>query len=497
MAPMRPISSATGMKVSGGIGPRVGMRPARERLDADGPAGPQLDHGLVGERQLAALERVAQVGLELDARQQRGAHRALVGRERLPPAFLARYMARSALRSSSSAPGRAARHGRCRRWRRCRPPCPRRRTAAHRGDDPGGDPLGRAGRARRPRAARRTRRRRSAPRCPPRACTRARRAATARSSSSPAAWPMLSLTDLKRSRSTKSTHRSVSRRAATSSACCRRSRKSARLGSPVSESWKASSIASTVRASVSARLACSAKASSMPSWASSKAAPDGRHRDERTGAGAVDVDRRRQGRLDVRRGADLRRRGGDDGELGLRPRAAGGGRGDDRAIGVQRIVEHERDRAAAEQSAGARGDRGRAPRTAACGARSSAGCRAGPRAGDGARAARPAVRGARAPGARARRPACARSPGRATPRRASPSTRAMPISRLRSSASNGASQARDEQAPGPVAVPAGDRQVTAPQAGELEHLVAGRACTSSAAGAGAPRSRSRPPGRRR
>ena len=34
-------------------------------------------------------------------------------------------------------------------------------------------------------------------------------------------------------------------------------------------------------------------------------------------------------------------------------------------------------------------------------------------------------------------------------------------------------QARDEQAPGPVAVPARDREVTAPQAGELEPLVAG------------------------
>ena len=80
MAPMTPISSATGMKVSGGIMPRGRVRPARERLDADRAAALELDHGLVDEPQLVALERVAQVGLELDARQQRGAHRRLVGR---------------------------------------------------------------------------------------------------------------------------------------------------------------------------------------------------------------------------------------------------------------------------------------------------------------------------------------------------------------------------------------------------------------------------------
>ena len=34
-------------------------------------------------------------------------------------------------------------------------------------------------------------------------------------------------------------------------------------------------------------------------------------------------------------------------------------------------------------------------------------------------------------------------------------------------------QARDEQAPGPVAVPARNREMTAPQAGKVEHLVAG------------------------
>ena len=54
------------------------------------------------------------------------------------------------------------------------------------------------------------------------------------------------------------------RGAARASACSRRSISSRRLGSPVSESWKAWWIASsTVFASVSARLACSAKATSI------------------------------------------------------------------------------------------------------------------------------------------------------------------------------------------------------------------------------------------
>ena len=70
---------------------------------------------------------------------------------------------------------------------------------------------------------------------------RARRAATSTSSWSPASWPRLSLTSLKRSRS-RNRPRSACRRGAArrARACSRRSRKSVRLGSPVSGSWRAS-----------------------------------------------------------------------------------------------------------------------------------------------------------------------------------------------------------------------------------------------------------------
>jgi len=58
----------------------------------------------------------------------------------------------------------------------------------------------------------------------------------ARSSSSPEPWPSVSFTRLKRSRSTKSSPTCQSLRRACMSACSRRSRKSARFGSPVSGS---------------------------------------------------------------------------------------------------------------------------------------------------------------------------------------------------------------------------------------------------------------------
>ncbi len=55
---------------------RVG--PARQRLGADDPTGGELDDGLVGDEQLVALERLAEVAVELDARLDVGLHARLV-----------------------------------------------------------------------------------------------------------------------------------------------------------------------------------------------------------------------------------------------------------------------------------------------------------------------------------------------------------------------------------------------------------------------------------
>ena len=83
-----------------------------------------------------------------------------------------------------------------------------------------------------PRAARRTRRRPAAPRCRRRGGTRASRSATATSSSSPAAWPRLSLTVLKSSRSRNSTASWRRGGPRAPRACSTRSRNSAWFGEP-------------------------------------------------------------------------------------------------------------------------------------------------------------------------------------------------------------------------------------------------------------------------
>ena len=62
---MSPISSASGMNSSGGIGPRAGWS---QRISASAPthrAGLHVDDRLVRDPQLAALERPAEVGLRL------------------------------------------------------------------------------------------------------------------------------------------------------------------------------------------------------------------------------------------------------------------------------------------------------------------------------------------------------------------------------------------------------------------------------------------------
>ena len=106
--------------------------------------------------------------------------------------------------------------------------------------------------------------------------TPSRRAATARSSSSPMPWPSVSLIDLKLSTSTNSAATGVWLRRERTSICSTRSRISVRLGRPVSASWVARNASSSwrrvssswerwrsdskdwhIRTSVTSRLRCS------------------------------------------------------------------------------------------------------------------------------------------------------------------------------------------------------------------------------------------------
>ena len=85
---MRPLSSALGMKTDGGDVATRRMRPARECLDGDDPPVPKVDDRLVGERQALVLDRLAQVGLELQAGRDLGLHRRLEERIRSAAADL-------------------------------------------------------------------------------------------------------------------------------------------------------------------------------------------------------------------------------------------------------------------------------------------------------------------------------------------------------------------------------------------------------------------------
>ena len=74
---IRPVSSASGMNDSGGTRPRVGCC---QRTSASSPTirlGREVDDRLVVEPQLVALERAAEVVLELDPLHRRRAHRRL------------------------------------------------------------------------------------------------------------------------------------------------------------------------------------------------------------------------------------------------------------------------------------------------------------------------------------------------------------------------------------------------------------------------------------
>ena len=111
-----------------------------------------------------------------------------------------------------------------------------RERLAQPGQQLAGDDVGVAGAAQREAAARRTRRRRGGRPCRPRRASARSRRATSSSSRSPAWWPSVSLISLKWSRSISITAEAMSARRPAPIACSMRSRKSVRLGSPVSAS---------------------------------------------------------------------------------------------------------------------------------------------------------------------------------------------------------------------------------------------------------------------
>src|SRR5829696_2445614 len=211
--------------------------PADQGLDPGDAARDQLEDRLVVQHQLVAVGHVAQLGLQLQALEHVLVH---VGMEQLVAVLapaLAAYMATSALRSSSSAsstPGRPTAAPRLALIGMVRPLRPNGwwRVSRMRAATP---PAA---------SASVTRSSSTANSSPPRraAVSLGRRQpwsrqAAATSSWSPAAWPRLSLTCLKSSRSMNSTARSVwSERAR---ACSTRSVNRVRLARPVRPSWNA------------------------------------------------------------------------------------------------------------------------------------------------------------------------------------------------------------------------------------------------------------------
>ena len=76
--PIRPASSASGMNLAGEIGPRVGWLPADQRFEARDLLACGVDDRLVVNRELAALDRLAEVVFEDLALGRLAVHRRLV-----------------------------------------------------------------------------------------------------------------------------------------------------------------------------------------------------------------------------------------------------------------------------------------------------------------------------------------------------------------------------------------------------------------------------------
>ena len=87
----------------------LGVLPAHERLDAGDLAGAQADHRLVVEGELVAVERLAQLAFDLEPGHRLARISSSKSSQRARPLSLARYIAASASRISSSALALAAR----------------------------------------------------------------------------------------------------------------------------------------------------------------------------------------------------------------------------------------------------------------------------------------------------------------------------------------------------------------------------------------------------
>ena len=219
----------------------LGVLPADQRLEAGDLAGAQADHRLVVEGQLVAVERVAQLAFDLEPAQRPARISASNSTQRARPLFLGPVHGRVGVADQQLGVGRARFEGRATAipmlaLMKCSTPSIENgwaKAAATR------SAIATASSS----SARRSTRIPNS--SPPKRATMSpgrrwarRRGATARSSSSPAWWPRLSLISLKWSRSRKRIPTGEPETVARFSASASESTKLSRLGSPVSESCR-------------------------------------------------------------------------------------------------------------------------------------------------------------------------------------------------------------------------------------------------------------------
>ena len=256
------------------------MTPAEQRLERADAVLLEIEQRLVEQLELAALEREAEIGLELAA-----LLRALVealfeegDRCRGRPPWRDRARGRRCAAGCSPSLAVLRAQWRCRCWSTARTRCRRSLSGcAHCGEDVARQPVDRVAVARRRSAARRTRRRRAARRNG-RARPAARDAPASTSSASPAGWPSVSLIDLELVEV-----EAVEREQAPLPSAARNRWSSCcwnivRLGRPVSTSLKASWVMrcsrSAILPTISLKLLASRASSSLPRTATWTCSPE-------------------------------------------------------------------------------------------------------------------------------------------------------------------------------------------------------------------------------
>ena len=242
-----PVASATGMNCPAVTRPRVGER---QRASASTPTIASMSSSisrLVVERELVALEAEPQLVLEPEQLAELARHVVLEDLEAAPAGLLRRVhrdvgvadelvAVAAAAGVHGDADARAEQRARGRRSRSAR----ERRSSSRSRERRSASASWRAFEQQRELVAAETRQ------CVARARDRSRTARRPRCRSwSPASWPRLSFTCLKPSRSTSRTASGSRERADRASAWSRRSRKRARLASPVRPSWNACRVSSS------------------------------------------------------------------------------------------------------------------------------------------------------------------------------------------------------------------------------------------------------------